>query len=56
MAKSYRLFCKRYGITKGFKLSLKNVAVNVDDNGCETVNLPLYMAWRLAGLAARETL
>lgn len=56
MAKSYRLFCKRYGIKRGFKLSFKNAAVNVDDNGCETVSLPLYMAWRLAGLAVRETL
>ena len=56
MAKSYRLFCKRYGIKRGFKVSLKNTAVNVDENGCETVSLPLYMAWRLAGLAVRETL
>lgn len=50
MAKSYRLFCRRYGITRGFKLSLKNAAVNTDD-GCENVSLPLYEAWRLASLA-----
>lgn len=55
MAKSYRLFCKRHGITRGFKLSLKNAAVNVDNNGCETVSLPLYMAWKLSELARRET-
>ena len=53
MAKSYRLFCKRYAIERGFKVSLKNAAVNVDEGGCETVSLPLYMAWRIAGLATR---
>ncbi len=51
MAKSYRLFCKRYDIRRGFRLSLKNVAVNTDDAGCENVSMPLYMAWRLADLA-----
>ena len=50
MAKSYRLFCRRYGVARGFKLSLKNAAVNVDD-GCENVSLPLYEAWRIASLA-----
>ena len=51
MAKSYRQFCKRYGIGRGFKLSLKNTAVNIDSSGCETLNLPLYMAWGIAELA-----
>jgi hypothetical protein len=50
MAKSYRLFCKRYGIERGFKLSLKNIASNLDGS-CETLSLPLYLAWRLGELA-----
>ena len=41
-AKSYRLFCKRYSIRLGFKLSLKNRAVNEED-GTRTVSLPLYL-------------
>ena len=48
-AKSYRIFCKRYGIERGFKLSLRNLAVNKEADGCETVSLPLYLAWRLLG-------
>ncbi len=46
-AKSYRLFCKRYGVERGFKISLKNLAVNDEGEGCRTVSLPLYLAWRL---------
>lgn len=42
MAKSYRQFCKHYGIELGFKLSLKNLAVN-EENGTRTVSLPLYL-------------
>lgn len=41
-AKSYRLFCKRYQVRLGFKLSLKNRAVNEED-GTKTVSLPLYL-------------
>ncbi len=51
MAKSYRLFCKRHGIRRGFKLSLKNAATNIDADGCETISPPLYLAWRLSELA-----
>lgn len=46
-AKSYRLFCKRYSVERGFKISLKNLAVNDEGEGCKTVSLPLYLTWRL---------
>jgi len=46
-AKSFALFCKRYGIKKGFKLTLKNVAVN-EQEGQQVINLPLYLVWRLS--------
>ena len=42
MAKSYRQFCRRYGIRIGFKLSLRNLGVN-EENGTRTVSLPLYL-------------
>lgn len=41
-AKSYRQFCKKYDAKTGYKLSLKNIAVN-ECEGVTTVNLPLYM-------------
>lgn len=41
-AKSYRLFCSRFGVKKGFKLSLKNLAINVEQE-TETISLPLYL-------------
>lgn len=41
-AKSYRLFCKEYHIAKGFRMSLKNIAVNEED-GTKTISLPLYL-------------
>ena len=43
-AKSYKQFCKKYKPEFGFKLSEKNIAVNM----CEqttTCSLPLYMGW-----------
>ena len=46
MAKSYRQFCRRYHILLGFKLSLKNIAINEED-GTTTVSLPLYMIQNL---------
>ena len=45
-AKSYKQFCKRYGPRKGYKLSLKNLAVN-DCEGTETTSLPLYLSWKI---------
>lgn len=41
-AKSYRLFCSRFGVKKGFKLSLKNLA-NYVEQETETIRLPLYL-------------
>ncbi len=45
-AKSYRQFCKKYQPGKGYKLSLKNLAVN-DCEGTVTLSLPLYLVWKL---------
>lgn len=45
-AKSYKQFCKRYGPRRGYKLSLKNLAVN-DCEGTETTSLPLYLSWKI---------
>jgi len=45
-AKSYRQFCKKYQPGKGYKLSLKNIAVN-DCEGTVTLSLPLYLVWKL---------
>ena len=45
-AKSYKQFCKRYGPRRGYKLSLKNLAVN-DCEGTETTSLPLYLLWKI---------
>ena len=45
-AKSYRLFCKKYKIKNGFKLSLKNIATNIVE-GTSTTSLPLYLAWNI---------
>jgi len=45
-AKSYRLFCKKHAPHQGYKLSLKNLAVN-DCEGTETISLPLYLTWKI---------
>lgn len=45
-AKSYRLFCKKYKPKTGYKLSQKNIGVNMCE-GTETHSLPLYMSWRI---------
>lgn len=45
-AKSYRQFCKKYTPARGYKLSLKNLAVN-DCEGTLTTSLPLYLAWKM---------
>ena len=45
-AKSYKQFCKKYQPEYGFKLSEKNIAINM----CEqttTCSLPLYMNWNV---------
>lgn len=51
-AKSYRLFCKRYEPKQGFKVSLKNIAANTEDE-CETISLPLYLLWRIRDFMTR---
>jgi len=45
-AKSFRLFCKKYKPRKGYKLSLKNMAVN-DCEGTMMTSLPLYLTWKI---------
>lgn len=45
-AKSYKLFCKKSKPRRGYKLSLKNLAVN-DCEGTETISLPLYLIWKM---------
>ena len=45
-AKSYKQFCKKYKPKRGYKLSEKNIGVNMSED-TETYSLPLYMAWRL---------
>ncbi len=42
-AKSYRQFCKKYSPSLGFKISMKNIAVNSIEN-TPTYSLPLYLA------------
>lgn len=46
-AKSYKNFCKKYKVKKGYKMSLKNIASN-DIEGVETVSLPLYLIWNMS--------
>lgn len=45
MAKSFRLYCKRYEPRWGVRMSLKNAAVNAAGE-TTVVSLPLYSAWR----------
>ena len=45
-AKSYKQFCKKYNPRRGYKLSLKNLAVN-DCEGTSTTSLPLYLTWTI---------
>ena len=45
-AKSYKYFCKKYAPKTGYKLSLKNLAIN-DLDGTSTISLPLYLAWKI---------
>ena len=45
-AKSYKQFCKKYSPRRGYKLSLKNLAVN-DCEGTSTTSLPLYLTWTI---------
>lgn len=46
MAKSYRHYCKKYQPKIGYKLSFKNIAENICEN-TKTINLPLFMIWKL---------
>lgn len=45
-AKSYKSFCKKYPVKKGYKMSLKNIAGNETD-GVKTISLPLYLIWNM---------
>ncbi len=45
-AKSYKQFCKKYRPAFGFKLSEKNIAMNIYEQ-TETCSLPLYMSWNM---------
>ena len=45
-AKSFRQFCKKYVPATGFKLSQKNIAVNICE-ATNTYNLPLYLTWNI---------
>lgn len=45
-AKSFKQFCKKYRPRKGYKISLKNLAVN-DCEGTSATSLPLYLAWKM---------
>ena len=45
-AKSFKQFCKKYRPRRGYKLSLKNIAVN-DCEGTVATSLPLYLAWKI---------
>ena len=45
-AKSYKEFCKKNKPRRGYKLSMKNLAVN-DCEGTVTTSLPLYLTWKI---------
>ena len=45
-AKSYKQFCKKYKPKTGYKLSEKNLGVNMNEE-TETYSMPLYMSWRI---------
>ena len=45
-AKSYKQFCKKYKPEAGFKLSDKNIAVNICEE-TRTFSIPLYLGWNL---------
>lgn len=47
-AKSYSQFCQKYSPKKGLKLSMKNIGVT-DVHGTETLQLPLYLSFRIRG-------
>lgn len=50
-AKSYKLFCQRYAPARGFKLSRKNIGVNLC-GATATCSLPLYLTWNIDRYAA----
>ena len=52
-AKSYKQFCKKFKVKSGFKLSLKNIAVN-DCEGTATISLPLYLQWNMKSFLCGE--
>ncbi|MBO5598855.1 MAG: ATP-binding protein [Oribacterium sp.] len=45
-AKSYKQFCKKYGVMRGFKLSQKKIAEGMCEN-TKTFSIPLYLGWNV---------
>lgn len=52
-AKSYRQFCRAYSPAYGFKLSERNLGVNMCEQ-TRTVSLPLYLCWNIDRCAGEE--
>ncbi|MCR5608746.1 MAG: ATP-binding protein [Lachnospiraceae bacterium] len=52
-AKSYKQFVKKFNAKMGFKISMKNIAVNNVEN-TNTISLPLYLLWNLSYILKRE--
>ena len=54
-AKSYKNFCSKYRPCKGYKMSMKNIALN-DCEGTSTVSLPLYLIWHMDVISGNSVL
>lgn len=52
-AKSYKLFCNKYQPKRGFKLSLKNIAVNLIQNTM-TYSVPLFLSWNMDRISEQD--
>lgn len=53
-AKSFKLFCKKYKINLGFKMSLKNLGKSQEDS-TKVWNLPLYLIWQFKEYLKNES-
>ena len=45
-AKSFTLYCRQYAPHRGFRVSTRNVGINLKDRTQE-ISLPLYLLWRI---------
>ena len=45
-AKSFKQFCKKYKPETGFKISGKNIALNICEETA-ALSLPLYLTWNI---------